>query len=175
MFMCSLIHRCRRSLKKSSSWHEKMNRNGMWLFSLHSLGSWWILFFFKRTSLLIFGAECNFNCVPLDISLSPTMCWIYVWQIPSHNASLIYSCPQVYPIIINETSEIQSTLLSVVLTGLRGWRIAAETKLLSVTNGKFDLELCVTTVTRDDDRMDVFAKLTHNCSSFNHKLSLVNF
>lgn len=74
-----------------------------------------------RISLLMVGAKSNFSCVPLDNSMPPTMCWIYVWQIHSHNASLIYSCPQVCPIIINEASEIWCTILSVLLTDLGEW------------------------------------------------------
>lgn len=35
-------------------------------------------------------------------SLSPIMCWIYAWQILSHNMSLIYACPRVWAIIIKE-------------------------------------------------------------------------
>lgn len=39
-------------------------------------------------------------------SPSPIMCWIYAWQILSHNMSLIYVCPQVWAIIIKEAGEI---------------------------------------------------------------------
>lgn len=39
-------------------------------------------------------------------SPSPIMCWIYAWQILSHNMSLIYACPQVWAIIIKEAGEI---------------------------------------------------------------------
>lgn len=40
-------------------------------------------------------------------SVSPIMHWIYAWQILSHNMSLIYACPQVWAMIINEAGEIQ--------------------------------------------------------------------
>lgn len=76
-------------------------------------------FFKKRISLLMDGTKSYFTGVPLDVSQSPTTGWFHVWQIHSHNASLIYSCPQVCRIIINETGEIRRTLLSVLLTGLR--------------------------------------------------------
>lgn len=39
-------------------------------------------------------------------SSSPIMCWIYAWQILSHNMSLIYACPQVWAIIVKEGGEI---------------------------------------------------------------------
>lgn len=41
-------------------------------------------------------------------SPSPIMCWIYAWQILSHNMSLICACPQVWAIIIKEAGEIWS-------------------------------------------------------------------
>lgn len=73
LFMCLL------ALYKSSSWHKK---------------KWTIVrltAFFSLSNLKCFhiippwmvGTENNFNCGPLDNSLSPTMYWIYVLQIQS--------------------------------------------------------------------------------------------
>lgn len=119
---------------------------------------------FHRTQLSVVGTESNFNWGPLDNSLSPTMCWIYVWQIHSHNASLIYSCPQVYPIIINEASEIRCTLLSVLLTGSGEWRNSVMTMELFVwERGSLTLSY-VTTATKDKDQLIVFAKSSGTCS-----------
>lgn len=87
--------------------------------------------------------ESNFNCGPLDNSMSPTMCWIYAWQIHSHNASLIYACPQVYPIIINEAGEIW--VRPAICTADRPRRMkkySEDNGAVCVTKWEFDLELC---------------------------------
>lgn len=99
----------------------KMNKQEADCFWIHFLAD-----VMAGISLLMVGAKSYFSCVPLDNSMSPTMCWIYVWQIHSHNASLIYSCPQVCPIIINEASEILCSILSVLLTGPGAWKKICE-------------------------------------------------
>lgn len=131
-----------------------------WKMNKQEADCFWIHFLpdvMAGISLLMVGAKSNFSCVPLDNSMSPTMCWIYVWQIHSHNASLIYSCPQVCPIIINEASEILCTILSVLLTGPGAWKTLWRRRCCVWQIGCLTLS-CVTKASRDEEQTIVFAK-----------------
>lgn len=144
MFMCLLAQICGGSLYKSSSWQENWSRVRLTAFkSITWLTRW---FFIEYNCWC--KVKVMLKCGPLDNSHHV----LDLWQIHSHNASLIYASPQVYPIIINEASGIRCPLLSVLLTGRGEWRNTGKAMVLFVwQKGSLTLN-CVTTATRVEEQ-----------------------